>query len=782
VEIAKSVAFPSTALSADFDNDGYQDIVVAAYETGEPSGLFLFRDNGNRPAEGERGQFQDNTQIATGTANALNSADIDGDGDQDLLVGNFGETHWLENVDSASKWIRHDSISTERVFLTVFGDVDSDGDVDLVGINGSNKLVLLENADGKGDFADAQLIDTDQQWVEQIELVDIDADSDLDLVFSGTRLAWYKNNGSGFGINSEAQVLVENAKAFGTGDYDNDGDTDIVAGSRKDVYVLTNNTGEFTTQTINIRSNSSDTTIDDVFFYDTDGDDDTDVLVQLDLDDDFGLEVVSNNAGEFAQLGQRISDFPAEDIVMSTRGDLNGDQIDDFVIYTSDEGYVGWMEIRDNSVQYHDVPENSALGVNAINVADFDGDSDLDLLVSSRDDAEVAWYENRDGEYVYAEQIERVSNVDSIPFDVNDDGIMDVVTLSWSGLSWFENRGRQQSRFGMKRMVGPNMWGARGISSADTDGDGTSELLVVDSFGVAVFDVVGRRLELIQRISINDVDSIDLNDADSDGDEDLLVSQFQSNRRDHERPILYANNGGAFSKSTEALFPESVSVWTVKNTFADMDQDGDADLLANRNEQLVWYANNGNATWSSMPTSVGDVRPIADIEIADLDNDGDLDVLTHDRWFENQDQGASFVEHIRNWGAVFSAVDIDFDGDLDVLTSNGYRLVLNENRLIDLVVRVPGDSNGDGRFDSSDFVLVFQAGQYEDEIAENSIFETGDWNGDGEFNSSDFVFAFTAGNYVAAARQRQLEFAAAIDSVFADSDQDHNPYGPLHAI
>ncbi|MCA9212033.1 MAG: lamin tail domain-containing protein, partial [Planctomycetales bacterium] len=65
--------------------------------------------------------------------------------------------------------------------------------------------------------------------------------------------------------------------------------------------------------------------------------------------------------------------------------------------------------------------------------------------------------------------------------------------------------------------------------------------------------------------------------------------------------------------------------------------------------------------------------------------------------------------------------------------------------------RVPGDSNGDGIFDSSDFVLVFQAGEYEDGIAGNSTFEEGDWDGDGDFTSSDFVFVFTVGNYVAEA-------------------------------
>ncbi|MDG2381140.1 MAG: hypothetical protein P8N76_05660 [Pirellulaceae bacterium] len=58
-----------------------------------------------------------------------------------------------------------------------------------------------------------------------------------------------------------------------------------------------------------------------------------------------------------------------------------------------------------------------------------------------------------------------------------------------------------------------------------------------------------------------------------------------------------------------------------------------------------------------------------------------------------------------------------------------------------------GDSNLDGEFNSTDFVVVFTAGEYEDELADNSIWATGDWNGDSEFNSSDFVAAFSDGGY-----------------------------------
>ncbi len=61
-----------------------------------------------------------------------------------------------------------------------------------------------------------------------------------------------------------------------------------------------------------------------------------------------------------------------------------------------------------------------------------------------------------------------------------------------------------------------------------------------------------------------------------------------------------------------------------------------------------------------------------------------------------------------------------------------------------------GDANLDGLFNSSDLVVIFQAGQYEDAVRGNSTWSTGDWNCDGEFDTQDLVLAFQGGQYSAA--------------------------------
>jgi hypothetical protein len=61
---------------------------------------------------------------------------------------------------------------------------------------------------------------------------------------------------------------------------------------------------------------------------------------------------------------------------------------------------------------------------------------------------------------------------------------------------------------------------------------------------------------------------------------------------------------------------------------------------------------------------------------------------------------------------------------------------------------VPGDANRDGVFNSSDLVLIFGAGKYQNETLGNARWEEGDWDGDQKFTTTDLVYAFQSGEYV----------------------------------
>ncbi len=116
-----------------------------------------------------------------------------------------------------------------------------------------------------------------------------------------------------------------------------------------------------------------------------------------------------------------------------------------------------------------------------------------------------------------------------------------------------------------------------------------------------------------------------------------------------------------------------------------------------------------------------------------------------------------------------------WDGELSV--GETLRLTGADDALVGsvdvLAPRRVGDVNADGLFNSSDLVVVFRGGKYEDDIAGNATFDEGDWNLDGDFDTSDLVFAFQQGHYSAAGRSAGLgadsasELAAAIDYLFA---------------
>jgi hypothetical protein len=128
------------------------------------------------------------------------------------------------------------------------------------------------------------------------------------------------------------------------------------------------------------------------------------------------------------------------------------------------------------------------------------------------------------------------------------------------------------------------------------------------------------------------------------------------------------------------------------------------------------------------------------------------------------------LAEVRFEGEPIAGVRGDFDGDGDLTATDIERLSaavrsggnprdfdLNGDRVVDSADRTVwvedlkrtyfGDSNLDGEFNSTDFVVVFQAGEYEDATPANSTWSTGDWNGDSDFTSGDFVIAFQSRGY-----------------------------------
>ena len=95
----------------------------------------------------------------------------------------------------------------------------------------------------------------------------------------------------------------------------------------------------------------------------------------------------------------------------------------------------------------------------------------------------------------------------------------------------------------------------------------------------------------------------------------------------------------------------------------------------------------------------------------------------------------------------------------------------------------PGDANGDGVFNEEDLTALFIAGEYNDDVPNNSTFAEGDFNGDGDFDSEDLVWAFRFGRYTpggAPAVLNELK-PASVDSVFRDTSSHRSRMAALVA-
>ena len=200
-------------------------------------------------------------QNATNNPSAVFAADIDGDGNIDILSSSIFDNKiaWYRNLNGQGSYGNQQVISTEAMSArSVYAaDIDGDGHMDVLSASYSdNKIAWYENIDGTGNFGDQILISTDAIGARSVYAADIDGDGDMDVV-SGSgdpttgKVAWYENtDGLGnFGAENIISDSVRTINAVSVADIDGDGDMDVLSGgganSHLGWYENLNSQGDF---------------------------------------------------------------------------------------------------------------------------------------------------------------------------------------------------------------------------------------------------------------------------------------------------------------------------------------------------------------------------------------------------------------------------------------------------------------------------------------------------------------------------------------------------------
>ncbi|TGE05326.1 FG-GAP-like repeat-containing protein [Hymenobacter fodinae] len=323
-------AGPQDIAVGDITGDGHIDLLTANYGAASGSTVSVYLGDG-------KGAFAPGAAIPVGTAptNVL-LGDVDGDEDLDVVTGN----RYNSPVSTASIRLNNGDgtfqvgqqvplgVDLERIVL---GDIDGDGDLDLLASNSGSLSVSIRLNDGQGRFSGTQeLEDPDRSRVADLSLGDLDSDGDLDLVVANTydnTVSIYQNDGQGLFSKSQKIVREGNPVNVTLADLDGDGDLDLLTGAADNMVVITFNDGHGTFS----GGRALEDGAFDMAVGDLDGDGDLDLLT---TDRSFSVRVRLNDGqGTFTSSGQvAVSAIPVGLVL----GDADADNdLDLFTVNSS---------------------------------------------------------------------------------------------------------------------------------------------------------------------------------------------------------------------------------------------------------------------------------------------------------------------------------------------------------------------------------------------------------------------------------------------------------------
>ena len=171
-----------------------------------------------------------------------------------------------------------------------------------------------------------------------------------------------------------------------------------------------------------------------------------------------------------------------------------------------------------------------------------------------------------------------------------------------------------------------------------------------------------------------------------------------SNDRDTTKSVAWFKNANGDGSNWITYFIPALSGATADYVerihAADMDGDGDVDVLSASwyDDKIIWYENKtgDGTTWTSY-TITNHADGAYGVWAADLDNDGDMDVLSASdeddtfAWYENMDGNGTFgakltISSTANGAECINAADIDGDNNMDVVGASNTNIMWYKNK------------------------------------------------------------------------------------------------------
>jgi len=621
----------------------------------------------------------DTTYSTTG----VEFADINGDGDVDMLVTNeesrdSGDVKWggyleyYENdggFSTTPTWTNSSERAIEGRGIAVLSDIDGDNDLDLAYAQERGAIEILEF--DSGTFQD------DLYWTSCKETLDIgggyiqdgycetrfgavawgDMNQDgrediIAMTSSGDGSCIFLNNGGNLSFSPSWCDEEEGQwTKMDLGDLDGDGDLDIMRSSldagRAEILlnpVRTTSTIEGSSSygelyvavpTIHVELCTSSNNIEGDPMWDPCGEADSSILSPED----------SSN--------RRVMDveiYPTEEEPLYVVSEQN-------VVYMngqdSDE-YSGMVVDKDGSVD-------------DLVVGDVDGDGDFDIVGASQ---------NRLVTYLRQDHV--VSEYDS---SIGPLGQWENYTYSFISIEW--NSSGHNGDFDIHSM-----------SLVDVDGDGDLDLSyaledwdTTSTPGVCIHgntDGLGNFTDEPSWCGLPMTEATDIawEDFDDDGDPDLAVAA------DGNPVVVFVNGGGSGFVKAELNHPQCLANCQLRSIiWADLDNDGYKELIAGgQMVRPVIFPNNGGVIHPSNSTSLDDMPSTTDIAVADIDRNGYLDLIMGEK-----DSGDSI--YLNDAGTIASTaswtdstnlgrtegivvLDADSDGGIDIISQNEDEILL----------------------------------------------------------------------------------------------------------